>query len=201
MRAHRGILAASSACAILLTGTLTACGNAAPAPLDPDNGSKRAQNDEKQKTGKTDTTPTPNGTPSRPLPSMPSDAQTVSDEAVRAFVPHYIALFNYGRATQDFEPLRELSLPDCDTCNGLMNPDAGRYADGGEWQAGRIAVLPDDDPDTAEAEVPMTGAPGDWLPSPDAEPTPTPKKEWKFTFFLTWKDETWRVARISSLTS
>jgi Family of unknown function (DUF6318) len=112
-------------------------------------------------------------------PARSAEANVNSDAGVRAFIRHYVALYNYGRTSDDWQPLRALSSPECKTCGSLMRGQN----ESGEWRAGQIVVLYDRKPDVAAAEVGMS--------------TDDESEKWTFYFSLARKGDSWTTDRIT----
>jgi Family of unknown function (DUF6318) len=144
-----------------------------------------------KKTSSTSATPSPSPTPTAPV--MPAAAKEQTDEGVKAFVEYYYDLLAYGEKTNDWQAARDLSLPSCVDCANLTKPLPGRFAEGGEAKPTSIEGGLNPDRTSALVTVGMEAAPGVWLPSPDASPTPTKAEKWIDDVTLEYGEGSWKV--------
>jgi Family of unknown function (DUF6318) len=187
---------AAVACAVVLAVSVGCGSSPTPEPLQDSSGGRESTQVDDSDSADRAEEPEPASTPS-PAPEV----QEKSDTGVRATIEHYWALFNHGRVTGDYEPLRAASSPECANCQAYLR-SKGRAVEGVRWEVdGEILVETEDDPDFGAAQVPMRVTPGRWQPKPGAEPTKTKADNWIFRMELRWKGAGWQVARIQLIES
>lgn len=60
--------------------------------------------------------PNPAASPDLKPPPIPPEIEEKTLEGAEAAARYYIDAFNYGYAMRDSEPMKEISLPECETC-------------------------------------------------------------------------------------
>jgi hypothetical protein len=127
-RRPAALSAAFAAGALVLVGCQA---NPAPPPLE---------------STSTSPTPSPSPTPTAAAPTLPADAQGISEAAAKAFVRHWIDVLNYAGQSGDHHAIREVSGSSCTACAAIadfieqINANGGQI-DGDGWAVRDVKVV------------------------------------------------------------
>lgn len=117
--------AAAAVTSLLLLLTVGGCGgDDAPAP--------------KSEPSRTATTPAATHSPTPP--TLPAAAKKNTKAGAKAFVRHYIGIFNYAERTGDTAALHKLEARGCKSCKRVRQSINEIYASGGYVKGGRWIV-------------------------------------------------------------
>jgi len=137
-------------------------------------------------------TPDPTATP----PPLPEAATVESTEGAAAFVDYYLEVLNYAAHTGDTDPVRDLSGPECGSCDNYISTVSGIYEDGGrvvggDWSAGDLLISEGAGYWTATGEV-VTAA-GTQQDDGNSQPREAAETRENLQFVLAFEAERWTM--------
>jgi hypothetical protein len=169
--------------AALLSGLAGCDGDEAPspAPLEP-------------------SSPSPTETTGSPAPTLPAAAQGMNDRSAKSFAGYVIDVINHASSTGDVEPLEDVSLPSCQTCNAIVRNVRHIYGSGGQVIGRGIELRRADKYVEVSPRRPVIDLSTYFndekimIPGEDAEIRKGRKQP--LTLYLRWVGTSWKVERL-----